>query len=80
MERHCLEALYDLEKGDTYVRHPSNPGEWVEVSLLEKIGAGKSFAAISSHSTLRVYESEEGESEVRKIVLVTPGKRNLLKG
>jgi hypothetical protein len=54
--RRLLEALYDLESGKTFVRHPEKE-EWVESSMLKDVLKGNPVASVSSRDECDVYPS-----------------------
>lgn len=49
-----MEALYDLESGKTFIRHPEKD-EWLESGLFKAVFTGKPVASVSSHDECDVY-------------------------
>jgi len=55
IEHRFVESLYDLKQGKTFVRHPNNMGEWLDVSLLQDVIKGHPVPYISGEDECKVY-------------------------
>lgn len=86
-----VEALYDVQAGKTFVRHPFKKGEWIERDLLSDLLKGYPAASVSGEESYEIFPTvphrddleETTESEAPKLmtfVLHQQGRNNLVNG
>ncbi len=55
--RRLVESMYDLESGQTFVRHPDKEDEWLDSALLEDVVKGCPVASVSGQNECEVFSS-----------------------
>ena len=80
--RRLVEALYDLDSGKTFIRHPEKD-EWVESIILKDVLKGQPVASISTHDDCEVFASmphghKQGESKKSTLMMTHQGHSGAL--